>query len=145
MGVMVTVLETGCCSFTQTIYFCSLVCLDEFRIFLHRSKFSKYHTSFLPPPWPPCLWSLPRRWWQLCVAYIAWKRFLRMWNPVVNSVQSPVSEILPHPEASAIAIGNSTLAEMPAWFLFSLRFMKTKIEPLPLGRAGSGVGGGRDC
>lgn len=66
-------------------------------------------------------------------------------NLVVNSVQSPVSEILPHPEASAIAIGNSTLAEMPAWFLFSLRFMKTKIEPLTLGRVGSGVGGGQDC
>lgn len=45
-------------------------------------------------------------------------------NPVVNSVQSPVSEILPHPEASAIAIRNCTLAKMT--------FMKTGIEPLPL-------------
>lgn len=51
-------------------------------------------------------------------------------NLVVNSVQSPVSEILPHPEACAV--GNSTLAEMPVWFLFSLMFIKTKGEPLLL-------------
>lgn len=45
-------------------------------------------------------------------------------NLVVNCVQSPVSEILPHPEASAL--GKSSLPEMPAWFLFSLTFIKRR-------------------
>lgn len=47
----------------------------------------------------------------LCCLHIL-EAFSEDVNLVVNSVQSPVSEILPYPEASAI--GNSTLAEMPA-------------------------------
>lgn len=131
MGVMVTVLETGYCSFTQTIFLLSLVCLDEFRIFLHPvSSLNITLPSSLP------LASVSLKFTQevaatLCCLHIL-EAFSEDVNLVVNSVQSPVSEILPHLEASVVAIGNSELAEITAWFLFSLTFIKTKIEPLPL-------------
>lgn len=61
--------------------------LGEFRIFPRPIEFSKYHTSFLPPPWPP---RLPLKSTQeavpfgVALARLAsvfwriWKRFLRI-------------------------------------------------------------------
>lgn len=66
---------------------CCLCSLGEFRIFPRPTEFSKYHTSFLPPPWPP---RLPLKSTQevvpfgVALARLAsvfwriWKRFLRI-------------------------------------------------------------------